>query len=216
MWDNIFSLFSHRIPERSFQYLGSYLPFDARCTGIYSGFLIGFGLQALMGSRRGKSFPPSGILGLNIFFFLLLPLQVFAARLNIIEGNNHLRFMVGLLLGNSLALFLYPAFNYFLRKNSLPHSAVENWKQYAFFLISIFFFFLMSLAGYQTAFFLMGLFSVAGLITLYAAANLTVAALIIEFGNGRGGKRYILELTMITVIMMSLEVFVLKYARGGF
>ena len=61
----------HQLPERSFHFADFYLPFCARCSGVYWGFLTGFIGVYLAGGGKRKGLPVS-ILRLVLEIFCML------------------------------------------------------------------------------------------------------------------------------------------------
>lgn len=99
--------FSH-----SFLFSGQPLPFDARMTGIYGGFLITFAYLLLMGRARAWSLPSRSVLALLVAFVVALAIDGTNSTLRDFgiwypyEPANWLRLVTGLLTGISLAVLL--------------------------------------------------------------------------------------------------------------
>jgi uncharacterized membrane protein len=100
-------------PTHSFWFGDSRLPFDARMTGIYGGFLIVFGYLLARGRLYRIGVPPSSIiLGLG-GFIAIMGVDGVNSTLNdvglphVYEPSNHLRFFTGALTGTTLAVFTW-------------------------------------------------------------------------------------------------------------
>lgn len=108
----------HQIAERSFDVHGHPLPLCARCTGIYLGVMIGFGV--LLAGQRGRAalFPPRRVLVLLGLFIVFLGLDGVNSYLHLFPGytgpyepTNWLRLVTGSLTGLTMVTILLPAFN---------------------------------------------------------------------------------------------------------
>lgn len=99
--------FSH-----SFLFNGQALPFDARMTGIYGGFLITFLYLLLMGRARAWNLPSRPVTALLVLFVVALAIDGTNSTLRDFgiwypyEPANWLRLVTGLLTGISLAALL--------------------------------------------------------------------------------------------------------------
>ncbi len=99
--------FSH-----SFLFSGQALPFDARMTGIYGGFLITLAYLLLMGRVRAWNLPSRPVVGLLVAFVVALAIDGLNSTLRDFgiwypyEPANWLRLVTGLLTGISLATLL--------------------------------------------------------------------------------------------------------------
>lgn len=91
---------------------GQALPFDARMTGIYGGFLLTFCYLMAMGRAHAWRTPPSGVLVPLAGFVVALAIDGTNSTLRdfglwyAYEPDNRLRLMTGLLTGISLAALL--------------------------------------------------------------------------------------------------------------
>lgn len=91
---------------------GQALPFDARMTGIYGGFLLTFCYLMVMGRARAWRTPPPSVLALLAGFVLVLAIDGGNSTLRdfglwyAYEPDNRLRLATGLLTGIALAALL--------------------------------------------------------------------------------------------------------------
>ena len=114
--DYVGAAICHRITSRSFVINGRQLPLCARCTGIYLGVALSFGLLLLAGRGRRTDLPPlpllltlvgfiglMGIDGLNSYshFFPNFP--------HVYEPQNWLRLVTGMAAGIAMGLLIFPA-----------------------------------------------------------------------------------------------------------
>ncbi|VAW29791.1 hypothetical protein MNBD_CHLOROFLEXI01-4353 [hydrothermal vent metagenome] len=114
--DYVGAAICHRITSRSFVINGRQLPLCARCTGIYLGVALSFGLLLLAGRGRRTDLPPlpilltlmgfiglMGIDGLNSYshFFPNFP--------HVYQPQNWLRLVTGMGAGLAMGLLIFPA-----------------------------------------------------------------------------------------------------------
>jgi uncharacterized membrane protein len=100
-------------PGHSFWFGDSRLPFDARMTGIYGGFMI----VAIYLFARGRLYrsapPPASVLITAAVFVLIMGIDGVNSTLNdfgmpyVYEPSNHLRYFTGAMTGTALAIFIW-------------------------------------------------------------------------------------------------------------
>lgn len=100
-------------PGHSFWFGDSRLPFDARMTGIYGGFLI-VGIYLLARGRLYRSAPPpASVLITAAIFVAIMGVDGVNSTLNdfgmphVYEPSNHLRYFTGAMTGTALAIFIW-------------------------------------------------------------------------------------------------------------
>ena len=101
--------FLHWSPEKALWIGAHTLSWDARCAGIHIGFGIGV-LCHLLLDRRASRLPRLSILALAGLLFIPLFLDVFTVELGLRAPSNDWRFLTGLMFGEALSVFLFPAF----------------------------------------------------------------------------------------------------------
>jgi uncharacterized membrane protein len=112
----------HRIDLRSFHIGIRQLPLCARCTGQYTGAMIGIAFQLII-ARKRSGFPSNKVLGLfcilllafvvdGLNSYLTLPplIRAFPGIPHLYEPTNRLRLFTGTGMGLVIAAVLYPAF----------------------------------------------------------------------------------------------------------
>jgi uncharacterized membrane protein len=153
----------HWVPEKAIYLGGHSLLWDARCARIYIGF--GAGLFFLfLTSKRNRNLPPLNILLINILMFFPLVLDVSTLWLGIRQPSNDIRFLTGILFGNALCVFLYPAFNSLVLSSVRYKPVIHSLTNYFGFLsFCILMFFLMKIDN-VIVFVILTVFSVLGFI----------------------------------------------------
>ncbi|MBN2469139.1 MAG: DUF2085 domain-containing protein [Anaerolineae bacterium] len=108
----------HQIAERSFHVDGHPLPLCARCTGIYLGVMIGFGVLLVGGRGKAALFPPRRVIVVMALFVIVLGLDGVNSYLHLFPGyrgpyapSNWLRLVTGSLAGLTMITILLPAFS---------------------------------------------------------------------------------------------------------
>ncbi|HEX54725.1 MAG: DUF2085 domain-containing protein [Candidatus Altiarchaeales archaeon] len=113
-----FSLVCHQMPERSFFVFGHKLAVCARCTGMYSGFVIAAILFPLFRGIDCEEIPNPWFL---IISLIPMALDGGIQLITDYESNNMLRFITGLIFGYTSIFYLLPIYNqiiYGIRINS--------------------------------------------------------------------------------------------------
>ncbi|MFO8057705.1 MAG: DUF2085 domain-containing protein [bacterium] len=101
-----FALLCHQEPARSCRLFGVFLPVCARCTGLYTGFLVAWSLWRLVPEKR-RRLPVS-----NAVLFIGIAPMCMDGVLNlagIVDSPAHLRFLTGFMFSAVAARSLWPA-----------------------------------------------------------------------------------------------------------
>jgi uncharacterized membrane protein len=100
-------------PSHSFWFGADRLPFDARMTGIYGGFLITQCYLLVRGRFRASGIPSLPVIGVLLLFVVLMGLDGLnstfddMALFTVYQPSNLLRYATGALTGTTLAVFLW-------------------------------------------------------------------------------------------------------------
>lgn len=116
----------HWTPEKAVWVSGHTLSWDSRCAGIYIGIGIGV-LYHLLFGRKAKHLPPLTILLTVSLLFIPLFLDVMTITYGIRPPSNDIRFLTGLLFGQALNAYLYPAFVTLTVASVCERSAIDRW-----------------------------------------------------------------------------------------
>jgi uncharacterized membrane protein len=100
-----FALVCHQRPERSFHWCGSPLAVCVRCTGIYTGALLGLLLYPWQPGIEAKKLPARRYL---LGAMALLWLDWALGATGLLRNNIASRLATGLLLGLVLVFYLFP------------------------------------------------------------------------------------------------------------
>jgi uncharacterized membrane protein len=195
MLDFIASFVCHQVPERTMTIDGNLLPLCARCTGIYSGFLIGVVFQTIVRKKLNR-LPSLWITTVSIVFILALITEALGETLGLWELPGQGRFLLGLFCGSALSVASFPLCNYFLQREDKKESSIGS-KEYVLLLI---FLSLFSCLYYMSAsFFVLSSISVAGIIVCYIAANLAIAGMLVDWKKRASNLRN--SLTLIGLVL---------------
>jgi len=176
LWCNkIASLVCHQIPERTILIQGSLLPFCARCTGIYTGFLIGTVYQYICWRTRIKELPVLKISLLSMLFLLLLIVESVGSYKGFWSSPTHIRLLAGMLGGSSIAIFLLPVFNaFFFKKGRENERGITQWKEYASLIAIVCIVSLLITADIRGLFWIVAEGSILGVLVLYGMIGTTL------------------------------------------
>jgi len=119
-----FTPICHQMESRSFHLAGHALPVCARCTGIYSGFMIGI-LTIILAGRFWKVRHPTRSF---LFFGLAISgLEAILSFLNVFSSTLLTRSITGAVLGIIIAFFVMAALNQIVDR-PINHE-VKVWKE---------------------------------------------------------------------------------------
>jgi len=173
-------LICHQAAERTIQFGDNLLPLCARCTGIYLGFLIGVVYQFIFWQTRLKELPSLKILLASALLLVFLIMDSSGSFLNLWTSSNLMTLTLGLLGGSSIALLLFPVFNFSLFKSSKKDTGIRKIAEYSGLLVLLSAGLLMILSGSSIFYSFIAIASIAGIILLYLMLNITIAAQIAE------------------------------------
>jgi uncharacterized membrane protein len=100
-------------PSHSFWFGADRLPFGARMTGIYGGFLITQCYLLARGRFRASGIPSLPVIGALLLFIIVMGLDGLNSTFNdmalftVYQPSNLLRYVTGALTGTTLAVFLW-------------------------------------------------------------------------------------------------------------
>lgn len=155
----------HWTPEKAIYIGGHSLFWDARCSGIYVGFGIGL-LYLLIAGRKDKELPPKHILLINALMFFFMFIDLGSVWVGFREPSNDMRYLTGLLFGEALSLYLYPAFIALVFSGGRNHTAIDSIIKYSIFIFAGITAFFMKEVDSAIAFIILCAFSFAGFVSL--------------------------------------------------
>jgi len=174
LFEYIGSFVCHQIPERTLVINGSLLPLCARCTGIYSGFIVGIIFHIITMVKVNK-LPSLGIVTISAILILGLITDGLGEYLKLWELSNQGRFLIGLFCGSSISVIFFPLFNFFLRRDTANRNIESEYYIGLFILIILVF----CLHYITFSFFL--IISVAGLLANYFVFNITISGIVLSW-----------------------------------
>lgn len=199
-------------PLHSFFYKGEKLPLDARCTGIYLGFLITFIFW--LWNRKKKAYcPPSlGIIVFLLLFILYFTFDGFSSVLHAGYVTNLTRFFSGLFFGKALGLLLMMVISHSFWGNLKNKQKIIRWQEFVILAsINLLLFFL---AFFEISFFfyLVGWLSILGLVILLLTLNMAFLLQIPLFSKS---YRYVtkIKLTIDSILFSLIEIVGLIFLR---
>ena len=141
-------------PSHTFMMGGRPLPFDARMTGIYGGFAIGFACLALMGRHRSARLPSIPLMALLAAFVGVMAVDGFNSlfldlgRPHPYQPDNRLRLLTGIGTGISLAVILCYLMGVTLWRRPDTQQPVLTWRDFGVVLPMQLPFVLLILSGW--------------------------------------------------------------------
>jgi uncharacterized membrane protein len=108
----------------------------ARCTGTFTGALLGFAGLLLLGKRKAAQMPPAPVVGALVGFIFLMAVDGVNSYLSLVLGgpllyqpHNLLRLATGTLHGLALSIIVFPIFNFTLWKEPDSEPALSGFKE---------------------------------------------------------------------------------------
>jgi uncharacterized membrane protein len=199
------SLVCHQLPERTLTINGHLLPLCARCTGIYSGFIIGIIYQVVV-LRKINQLPSPRIVSILSATIIFLFIDGVGEKMHLWNLSNKIRLVIGLLCGNSISLILLPLFNHFFTKQLQQLSI--NIKHYLALLILVISIYLMHYSPLSYIFFYF--LSLIGLVVMYVAFNATFAGMIFKINKKTLDITYTVLIIMVSMVLFAGEGILLK------
>jgi uncharacterized membrane protein len=133
--DVVGSAICGRIPDHSFHIAGRQLPMCARCTGTFTGALLGFAGLLLLGKRKAAQMPSAPVVALLVGFIFLMGIDGVNSYLTLVLGrpllyepHNLLRLATGTLHGLALSIIVFPIFNFTLWKEPDMEPALSGFR----------------------------------------------------------------------------------------
>lgn len=206
MFEYAASFVCHQVPERTLTIGDRLLPLCARCTGIYSGFLIGIVFQILMGSRTNR-LPPLAINALSAVIVLALIMEGLGQRLSLWELSNQARLALGLLCGSAISITVFPLFNYFLQRHPARSRSIPL-QHYLGLLSVIGFFFAFHYVPSSSLIY--AFISTAGMLAVYLVVNLTIAGIFLDWKRRMFTLRNSLTITGVVFALFLGETVILR------
>ena len=199
------SFVCHQLPERTLTIDGHLLPLCARCTGIYSGFLIGILFQMTVRKKLNRlpSFP---IIAVCVLFILALITEAIGEKMGLWALPGQVRFLLGILCGSALSIGSFPLFNYFLRKDDKDGSAIGPANLVALLVVLGLFFCLHYISA---ALLILSFVSVAGILLCYIAANMTIAGMLLDWKKRASNLRNTLAMIGLVLGLILGEAVIL-------
>jgi uncharacterized membrane protein len=133
--DVVGSAICGRIPDHSFHIAGRQLPMCARCTGTFTGALLGFAGLLLLGKRKAAQMPSAPVVALLVGFIFLMGIDGVNSYLTLVLGrpllyepHNLLRLATGTLHGLALSIIVFPIFNFTVWKEPDMEPALSGFR----------------------------------------------------------------------------------------
>ncbi len=168
-----------RLPGHSLHLAGRQLPLCARCTGTFTGALLGLlGLLAL-GKGKAARMPPAHVLGLLVGFIILMAIDGLNSYLSLFpnapllyQPHNTLRLLTGTFHGLSLSIIVFPIFNFTLWKEPDSKPALAGLRDLGL-IILLFALPMVLIVRTETDFLLypVAIISVLGVLTMLTVVN---------------------------------------------
>jgi uncharacterized membrane protein len=168
------SLVCHQSPDRTILVANHFLPLCARCTGIYTGFLLSTAYQFTLWQNRARKLPVLQISLFSIVFLAVLIFESIGSYLGFWTSPRYIRLTLGLLGGSSIGLFLFPVFSFSVFRKRGEEVGMARYKEYTGLIIILGLADFIILSGKPAFYYPVAVGSVSGLLLLYLMLILTL------------------------------------------
>jgi len=176
--DYVGAAICHRITSRSFVINGRQFPLCARCTGMYLGVALAFGVLLLAGRQRRTDLPPLPILLTLVGFIGLMGIDglnsyahFFPNFPHLYEPQNWLRLTTGMGAGLAMGLLIFPALMQTLWRNINGRPIIETARELGGMMLLAGTAVLLVLSNQPTILYVLALVSVAGVLLIVTSIN---------------------------------------------
>jgi uncharacterized membrane protein len=176
----------HRIAERSFTLNGRQLPLCARCTGTFTGAVLGLSAMFLRRRHRASRMPPTAVLvilvgftGFWAFDGLNSYLTLFAGAPHLYEPRNWLRLTTGMLNGLTLITFTLPILNFTLWREPTRERIIEHVWELVAVLPTVALLILVIQAEIDVLLYPVAIVSTLGVVIMLVLINTMIAAVVL-------------------------------------
>lgn len=202
------SLVCHQEPARGFHGLhGEALPLCARCTGLYAGFLLAVAGQLAVGRGRSRELPGRVVAAVSVLTIALFAADGVASRFGWRETGIGARSLLGLLGGCGIGVLLLPLFRLFLTPGPAP-APRRGFPPAAAALIPVLVAAMMPPPVLSLCW---GWAGIAGLLLLYAMANLTASGMLLGAPARTPPRGAVL---LLATALLAAETLILLAARA--
>jgi len=158
----------HQKIERTFSMDAFNMPVCSRCTGIYSGILLSLLVIILMERKIKGELPSLKTVLAAVGIFLLMGAEVVLSTLGLIESDNIIRLITGLMTGWFMALLLFPIANNVMFGKFIKKNYLDNRKKFLIWSMSGIAAIIIFIFTYKYIIIFWSMISVLGLITFTA------------------------------------------------
>lgn len=175
LWDKLAVIMFPIDPQRPLHslYFGdTYMPIEARKTGMYGGFLLAMLLFWWRGRGRAAIYPPRSIAAILLLLAATMVFDGFNAVFYDIYlphaymPNLYARLGTGLLMGLAIAGFIGPAFHQTVWRRPQPLAPLPNGRALLEVLAVLIVFYAIALSGWTPLLYPISFISVGGLVVL--------------------------------------------------
>lgn len=198
----------HQLPSRSLMIGRIVLPVCARCSGIYTGFIITVVILLIMYRKKENSLPPLYVLVVFALFFLSALIDGIASNFGLYETNNNLRFITGFLCGSSIMVIIYPIFTFQYYRQSKPKRIFNNPVQFIIYILVITVFILITLIPFDFAGLFYYYFVTFSILFTFYFINAVIVLMVPPFSQkaDRLASKYLILPSAIAIVLSSMEL----------
>ena len=185
--DYVGAAICHRITSRTFVINGRQLPLCARCTGIYLGVALSFGVLLLAGRGRRTELPSLPLLLTLIGFIGLMGVDglnsyshFFPNFPHVYEPRNWLRLVTGTGAGLAMGLLIFPALAQTLWRQADGRPVIDSARELVGVVLLGGTAVLLVLSNQPTVLYVLALVSVVGVLLIVTSINAVLLLILVK------------------------------------
>ncbi|MDX1615695.1 MAG: DUF2085 domain-containing protein [Candidatus Promineifilaceae bacterium] len=213
----------HRITDRSFSIADRQLPLCARCTGIYLGISLTFGLLFLAGRTRRTELPSMKLLLVMVSLVGLMGIDGFNSYSHffpdaphLYEPRNWLRLLTGMGAGLAMGAIVFPGLNQTLWREQVRLPSLENGRELAALIALALGLVGLVLSNQPLLLYVLGIVSAVGVLMVLTAINTMSLLIIIKRDAQADTGRQAIAPLLIGLTLALIEVGVISYIRYAY
>ena len=208
-----------QVPSHSFSPGGQRLPLDARCTGIYLGFIVTLITLYVGGRGRAQRFPPWPIIGVLVAGVIAMAIDGFNSLFldigmpHLYQPQNLLRLATGLATGLAMACLFLPFINHLFWREPNQQRSIPSWKALVLFLPGLLLSFLAVASQNGLVLYPVAFLSTAGIVMLLSSVNLIVVVAVNRRDQALERYRELLPFFSLALLLALSEMLALAQLK---
>lgn len=201
-----------QVASHSFFYSNQKLPLDARCTGIYLGFLVVFIFWLFKIKKKPNSVFSFSLLIPLVASILYYAFDGFSSIFGAFWVTNFTRFFSGLFFGQTLGILIFLILSHSFWGRLNKKIKIISWPEYILLSIIIFFIFSLAWFNVQLLFYFIAFVSIFGLLICFFFVNFAFLSAIFAKNIFSWSRKVILGIISFVILILEFSFLIgLRY-----